>query len=319
MESLTKNRQDEHTLEQMATKFFAPSVISEVKELTEGFFNVAYKISLSDGREVILKVAPKKEVRIMAHEKNIMKSEVEAMELVEDMPKIPAPKLLGFDESCQICESPYFFMEVLPGESLNEVKETLTQEQLQDIYMETGRIIWRVNEINCPCFGYPGQPEFQGKEWFPVFKRMLEACVRDAVSGHVDLKIPTEKLWQLLEKDKAVFEEVTKPQLVHWDCWDGNIFVKDGKVTGIIDWERCLWADPLMEVNFRTYDDNTWFRKGYGLEELSDSEYRRALWYDIYLMIIMSSEYEYRKYETMDSYIWATGVLQEQFGKLGEV
>ena len=59
----------------MAAKFFAPAVISEVKELTEGFFNVAYKISLNDGQNVILKVAPKKEVRIMAHEQNIMKSE----------------------------------------------------------------------------------------------------------------------------------------------------------------------------------------------------------------------------------------------------
>jgi len=41
------------------------------------------------------------------------------------------------------------------------------------------------------------------------------------------------------------------PQLVHWDAWDANFFVKDGKITGILDFERALWADPLMEAQFR--------------------------------------------------------------------
>lgn len=316
MESLTKNRQDKQTLERMTVKFFAPLTLDRVEELTDGYFNVAYKIELSNGNKVILKVAPSKEARIMTYEKNIMRSEVEAMKMVEGALGIPAPKVLGFDESCQICKSPYFFMEMLSGESLNIGKETLTEEQIQNIYRETGQIIRLVNEIACPCFGYPGQIEFQGKEWFPVFKKMLEAGVRDASLGQVDLRIPIEKLWQYLERDRSVFEEVTKPCLVHWDCWDGNIFVKDGQVTGIIDWERCLWGDPLMEVNFRIYGENTWFRKGYGKEQLTESEYRRALWYDVYTMILVSLECEYRKYDTMDMYQWSTSILREQFEKL---
>lgn len=316
MESLTKNRQDKQVLEQMTAKFFAPAIIDSVEELTEGYFNVAYKICLSDGKKVILKIAPSKDVRIMTYEKNIIRSEVEAMKMVEDIPDIPAARVLGFDDSCQICESPYFFMEMLPGESLNNVKENLSEEQIQSIYVETGRIIRKVNEIVCPCFGYPGQVELQGKEWFYVFKKIMEAGVTDAVSGHVDLMIPIEKIWGYLERDKAFFEEVKKPCLVHWDCWDGNIFVKDGKVTGIIDWERCLWADPLLEVNFRVHGDNIWFRKGYGKEQLTKKEYRRALWYDIYQMILGASECEYRKYDTMDMYQWSTGILKQQFGLL---
>lgn len=316
MESLTKNRQDRQILEQMAAKFFVPSVISAVEELTEGYFNAAYKICLSNGKKVVLKVAPSKETRIMAYEKNIMESEVEALKMVETVYGIPAPRILGYDGSCQICKSPYFFMEMIPGESFNVVKEALGEEQVQNIYLETGRIIRRVNEIVCPCFGYPGQKKFQGKEWFPVFKKMLEAGVQDAVSGHVDLMIPIEKLWQCLERDRAAFDEVTKPYLVHWDCWDGNIFVKDGKVTGIIDWERCLWADPLLEVNFRIHEENVWFRKGYGKEHLTENEYRRALWYDVYQMILVSLECEYRKYDTMDMYHWAAGILKKQFEQL---
>ena len=123
----------------------------------------------------------------------------------------------------------------------------------------------------------------------------------------------------MLERDKNYFDEITQPYLVHWDCWDGNIFTEHGKITGIIDWERCLWADPLMEVGFRTFFRNTSFMEGYGMEKLSDREYRRALWYDVYMMILVSLECEYRKYDTMEMYDYAVGVLQKQVNELQTV
>ncbi len=38
----------------------------------------------------------------------------------------------------------------------------------------------------------------------------------------------------------------------------------------------------------------------------------------IYLFVLVSLEYEYRKYETTDTYQWATHMLAELFKKLGE-
>ena len=232
---------------------------------------------------------------------------------------LPAPAVLAYDDSCTVCSSPYFFMEKLLGQSLNTIKSSLTERGIAEINRQVGSINRKINSIRCPCFGYPGQTEFQGDEWFPVFRKMLEAGVRDAENGHVDLKINIDKLWQILEHDRPVFEEVTEPRLVHWDCWDGNIFVENGRVTGIIDWERSLWADPLMEVGFRTYAQNTDFLAGYGIGELTANQQRRALWYDVYLMLLVSLECEYRQYETMDMYEWSTGVLMRQFEKLEEV
>ena len=313
--SLTKNKQSEVTVRKMAAKFFAPVEMVGYTELTEGYFNVAYEVFLRDGRSVILKVAPAKDVRIMTYEKNIMQSEVSAMRTVENYSDIPAPRVLGYDDSCTICPSPYFFMEKLSGRSLNTVKDTLSAEQLAEIYAESGRINRRINEIPCPCFGYPAQPEFQGKTWFPVFRKMLEAGIQDAEKGGVDLKISPDTLLACLDRDKALFDAVTEPKLVHWDCWDGNIFVEKGKITGFIDWERSIWGDPLLEVGFRTYSENTAFLKGYGAE-LTENQKRRALWYDVYLMLLVSLECEYRKYETMDMYYWGTSILQKQLAAL---
>ena len=316
MNSLTKNKQSESTIYKMVKKMFPFDELKAYSELTEGYFNVAYEVILKSGKVVVLKVAPPKGVPVMTCEKNIMFIEVEAMKMVAEHTDIPIPEMLGYDASCTICPSPYFFMEKLEGRSLNSIKESLADDTIHQIYLKTGRMIKIINDISCSCFGYPGLPEYQGRIWYPVFCKMMEGVVSDARRANVDLKISLEEMWEYLKRDESAFNEVTEPRLVHWDCWDGNIFVENGNITGIIDWERSIWADPLMEVGFRTYADNTWFQKGYGLENLSRNQKCRALWYDIYLMLLASLECEYRQYETMDTYNWATEILGKQFEQL---
>ena len=238
------------------------------------------------------------------------------MKMAKAAGHIPVPEVIAYDDSCSICQSPCLFMEKLEGDSLNSVKSQMTASQIDQINQEAGKICRQINAISCPVFGYPGQPEFQGSNWFSVFQKMLEAGIQDAALGSVDLVIPIHDLRQYLQRDESIFEEVKEAKLVHWDCWAGNIFVKNGSITGIIDWERSIWGDPLMEVGFRTYSNNTAFRKGYGLETFTKNQARRALWYDIYLLILVALECEYRKYETMDVYHQATQRLVQQFQKL---
>lgn len=316
MESLTKYRQSKEVIERMVQKYFPGNGLEKYIELTEGYFNVAYEVKLENGKELILKIAPRQDMRVMTYEKNIMYSEVNAMKLAQEKGEIPVPKVLGYDASCTICESPYFFMEKVDGRSMNSIRSNLTERQIETIYEEVGKIDATINQIVCPCFGYPGQKELQGKDWYSAFKTMLEAEVEDARRGNVDLKISVEQMWKALKKDQHIFKEVTEPRLVHWDCWDGNIFVKNGRVSGIIDWERCIWGDSLMEVGFRSYDQNLSFQKGYGITTFTESQRRRILWYDVYLLIEMSLECEYRHYDSMEMYDWATGQLVEQMRKI---
>lgn len=156
MESLTKNRQNKNIIEAIVQKFFPNNSLSSYTELKEGFFNAAYEIRLDNNREMVLKVAPKKGTRIMTYEKNIMQSEIYAMQKINNISDIPAPRLLGADMSCTICESGYFLMEKLEGDSLNSIKSQLTDAQVNDIYYHMGQINRRINEIDCPHFGYPG-------------------------------------------------------------------------------------------------------------------------------------------------------------------
>lgn len=87
---------------------------------------------------------------------------------------------------------------------------------------------------------------------------------------------------------------------------DGNFFVKNGEITAMIDWERALWAEGLMEDRFRFHNKSRSFRTGYGIEQLTKSQLVRSRWYDVYLYLIMMFEGTYRHYDNNDQYNWVS-------------
>lgn len=156
----------------------------------------------------------------------------------------------------------------------------------------------------------------QTENWYTTFKEMIMDTYSDAKRKDIIIPISQEEILILLEKDKNIFESVHTAKLVHWDIWAGNVFIKNETIEGIIDFERCLWADELMEVGFRTYDYQKAFYEDYGIDNLSNEEIRRAKWYDIYLFLICCLECKYRMYDNTDTYIWACDMLTKGIKQL---
>ena len=61
-------------------------------------------------------------------------------------------------------------------------------------------------------------------------------------------------------------DEITEPRLVYWDLWDGNVMVDTTthELTGMLDLERALWGDPLMESQFSPHVDSPALLAAYG-------------------------------------------------------
>lgn len=314
MPLLTKNTQNQKILENLVKHAFPDKKRNEIHELTEGFFNIAYFVSFTDGTESVLKIAPHPDTAVMTYEKNIMATEVACMKLVAEKTAVPLPKMQFSDFSCTLCNAPYFFMERIKGNSLSTQKDSMNEEEINKIYHEMGKLNKDINAITNSFFGYPSQVALQGNDWHVVFTKMLTAMVHDSQKANIEIEISLDGLFALLENSKDIFAEVTTPCLVHWDIWDGNIFVKDSKITGIIDWERCLWGDVLMEVGFRSYAQSADFLSGYGIEKFTLSEQKRILWYDIYLLFVAVQEHVYRGYEADNS--WAISLMKEKFHEL---
>lgn len=93
--------------------------------------------------------------------------------------------------------------------------------------------------------------------------------------------------------------------------------IQNNKISGIIDWERALWGDILMEYNFRSFAWNTDFLQGYGIQQLSARQEERISWYDTYLNLILYIEAFYRKYPDRQGAMRAYDRFQKTMKEIG--
>lgn len=310
--SKMKTKLDQKTLEKMVKKGFGSEVeLNFFQELTEGFCNMAYELILSNGINTVLKVAvaDDKKKSLMSCEVEMMQTEVAAMKLLAEKPLVKCAEVYYHDTSREECSSEYFFMEKLEGSSLFSQREIISQEQRADIMLQMGQLLKSLHTYKGKKFGHFFSVERQFDTWYEAFYFMVEGVVRDAKNVSVHIGPSYEMILSKLKEQKDYFIEVTEASFVHWDTWDGNIFVKNGKISGLIDWERSLWGDGLIEDRFRFHSQTQELLDGYGLKELTKAQEVRCKWYDVYLYIIMMSEGKYREYETDDQYNWVYGMF----------
>ena len=308
--AITKNRQSEKTICRMAEKAFPDKKISAIKELTEGMCNVTYNVKFDDGSESILKIAAKDRKGNTSNEINLMKAEVNAMKLVSENCSFKVADIQYYDTSNTICDGNYFFMEKLTGDNFFLVKEKMSEEEIAVINTEIGKISKELSKVKNPQFGFLGDDK-RYDSLFSFVKQMLENLISDAKNKDIDIMYDGQTFINQLEKDKSSFDLVHDATLVHWDMWEGNVFVKDGHVSGIIDWERALWGEPFMDDRFRMHNRGKQFLEGFGKTSFSEDELKRLRWYDVILYLTMMIEVYYREFEDKGQYFWAREMLEK--------
>ncbi|MBP5491575.1 MAG: aminoglycoside phosphotransferase family protein [Clostridiales bacterium] len=305
---ITKNRQSDSVIREMIRKAFPEKAVSSIKELTEGMCNVTYAITFTDGEECILKIAAKDTTGNTSNEICLMAAEVSAMELVRKNCTFKVADVFAYDRSRTICDGDYFFMEKLPGTNYSFIKEEMPDEVKCDIAREIGEISKQLCTITNPQFGFLGD-EKRYDHLSDFVHTMLSNLVSDGQKKNVDLGCDADQLLDEFEKEKHIFDEVSSATLVHWDMWEGNVFVKDNHVSGIIDWERAMWGEAFMDDRFRSHNRNPDFLEGFGKQEFTENELKRLRWYDIILYLTMMIEVFYREFEDKGQYFWS----KEQF------
>ena len=58
--------------------------------------------------------------------------------------RFPSPKLLYYDNSCELCESPYMFMSYIEGKTYSKIKEKLSEEEIAKIEYQLGLLSKRI-------------------------------------------------------------------------------------------------------------------------------------------------------------------------------
>lgn len=296
--------------------------LAAFEELKDGFFNAAYLLELENGPRCVLKVAPPESIAVLRYEKGILRTEWEVLALVKQHTEMPVPEVLFYDPSHSLLENDYYLMDFVPGVPLNKVRNQLQSEEQWAIDYQAGQYLRQVNEIAGDYFGYPALANQHFHSWRAGFEQIVKDVLADGEAMQVALPVPCHELYTRLKEVYPVLDEVVSPRLVHWDLWDGNIFIdlESKRISGMIDFERALWADPLMECNFGAMGGNPAFLAGYGQEMLDTPAKRcRRILYDVYLFLIMVIECYYRQYETRDQENWAREQLARQLDRLDSI
>lgn len=287
VESRSKRKLTEGELDAVVRRALGTALVAHV-ELTDGMFNTAYRLTTDDGRHFVLKVAPPPDAALMTYERDLMRTEVLAFELMADA-GLPVPEVFYAADGLLL-------MAALDGEPWLAARERLTEGQQSALRRELGVIVAALHRITGEVFGYPQGPS--GDTWRRAFLAMVDAVLADAARYGVRVPVGTRAVFQ---ERGHLLDEVTTPVLVHFDLWQANIFLdlSGPRIEGIIDPERAFWGDPLAElatVDFDGIDDD--FMAGYGGPPLTEAALGRLALYRAYLCLIMIVEGVPRGYET---------------------
>lgn len=313
---ITKCIQTKENIMRMAKAAFPQRGMPQIEELTEGMCNVAYRLTYEDGFRTILKISSPILTGFMTNECHLMDAEVKAMELAAQLPGIKVASIYTYDTTRSLCEGDYFFMECLEGTSWISIVDSLEEEVNSKLRVEVGQLQKQIATITNSTFGLLGDADHQFNKLYDFICFLINNVLTDAEKRNVVIGTSKKEILEALERDKLFFESVRTPTLVHWDMWEGNIFVKDGRVSGIIDWERAMWGEPYMDDRFREHNRHSDFLKGFGIYELSEEELRRICWYDALLYLTMMTEATYREYEDDGQYQWIKPKFEKAWNTL---
>lgn len=312
-ESRTKTRLTLQAVDALTRDVLGGRGTRAMSELTEGYFNTAYRLELEDGQSFVLKVAPPADVPVLTYEHGLMRGEVEAMRLASEDPLVPVPSVRHADFTRSRLPVDYFLMDVVEGLTWGSLRDALSDEQNADIEHQLGVITAAINAVDHPTFGYLATgPAFDS--WFEAFGWMCATLYADAARFGIEVPMPEHELTELLGSHRRAFEEVTRPCLVHWDLWAGNVLVQldaDGRarISGIVDFERSMWADPLMEFIPGRLRDLEAYESGYGRPLLASRAGRiRRLFYNVYLGFVLVIEDGPRQYQDKATVLWGRGL-----------
>ncbi|MFF4117800.1 phosphotransferase family protein [Streptomyces sp. NPDC001714] len=220
------------------------------EELTDGWFNTAYRVRLDDGRAAVVKLAPPAEAPVLRYERGIMGTEAMVYRRLAGLPAgaVPTPELFyGTDD--------FLAVSVLEGTPWDKAAERLPPATASALRRELGAVTARLHTLTSEDgrYGYPAPgAELSAADWRTAFTAMVEALLADAARWGADLGVPAAGIRSLVAEGGPALDEVTEPRLVHFDLWPGNIFVDDRadapRITGLIDHERAFWGDPAAEL-----------------------------------------------------------------------
>ncbi|MBR3661529.1 MAG: aminoglycoside phosphotransferase family protein [Bacilli bacterium] len=296
-----KNYKSDDQIMELYKNAFSDNSNLIITKLSGGMKNSVYLLDNS-GEKVVLKIAPKDESKMISVDRNVLWWENEMLKLMKTI-NFPSPESLYYDESHNLCESPYLFMSYIPGVNYLENKNSIDNKVVKNIEYEIGKLSSKISAIKKDCFFLPAYPNKTFENNYEFVNFLFELLLNDASSVSLDLgKNSYKDIRDILKIYKNSLNNISNLTLTHTDIWDGNIIINNNRILGIVDFSDLYYCDELMNFYFHTIDGKTseYFLRGYGKLNLNTDEQIRIEIYRMYVILKMIVDCKLKSYGKFD-------------------
>jgi aminoglycoside phosphotransferase (APT) family kinase protein len=131
----------------------------------------------------------------------------------------------------------YSVLSYLPGESAEETLPQLTPEEQYQVGFAAGLELRKMHELRCPTASF---------DWSQHKLAKHQRYVAKAGEMGLSLRPQQDRTEQCVARTLGLMQG-RPARFQHDDYHPGNLVVSQGKLTGIIDFNRCDWGDPLHD------------------------------------------------------------------------
>lgn len=286
-----------------------PGLVVSCDELTEGTFNTAYRIRLADGAGLVLKIAPRPDMPVLAYEHGLMATEALFYRAASALGTVPVPGVVHTDLTRSVVPGDFLLMTECPGASWYSLRSRIDDADHIRLRTDLGRVVAALHDVTGPGFGYPQEYIAPlSDSWRTAFLAVTDAVLTEAQEYGTALARPVPEIREVMWARADALDEVDRPALVHFDLWDGNILVDMSTGTpvlgGIVDGERTFWGDPVADfVSLALFGDIeaddaflAGYRAGGGSVTFDAACRTRLSLYSCYLYLLMLAEATPRAY-----------------------
>lgn len=268
-----------------------------IQKLSGGLKNRVYL--MDDGKNrFVLKTVPSENKVVSEIDRNTLWWEADVLKKMEEL-DITTPRVLYYSEGIEEYHHPFMIMNYLEGNNYLDCKDNMCLEQKKDISFHIGEITQKICSIKKDYYYLPSFPNKKFKDNYEfvifIFKKLLKIYKKYNIN--ID-GITSNQVLELVKNKKKELNMVKQISMCNIDLWDGNILVKNGRISGMVDFTDTYYCDELMSFYFHLIDEDVdeYFLLGYGNKKLSYDEKVRIEIYRLYVVLKMIVDCEIKQY-----------------------
>ncbi len=233
-------------VQDVAKAAFPHDALISCSRIPEGYSHYMYRCKFTQHGDLILRIA-----RPDQKEETNLDKELWVMKAFENAGVI-VPKIILHDFSEKKFPFHYLFMTQLRGKPLDTLLPSMSEHDKKIILHDVGVMLAKMHSITMPDFGdvlaggiIKQQKSFQFRQidkapprstWVAYFFEEVGEQLSELLSYGVITSQEASKIITFVYSKLDLIKE-SRPVLAHLDLMTSHIFIEDGKIMGIIDFE----------------------------------------------------------------------------------